>query len=95
MIASTDRASAASASGREAPTVSTHGALPGAVIPAYWVTPDGLRPLLPAEVTTTIPAATARLAASVSGSVSYDSYTPVATERFTTRMFSSSLFATT
>ena len=41
------------------------------------------------------PRADGRLAASVSGSELYDSYTPVATERFTTRMFSASLFVTT
>ena len=40
----------------DAPTVSTHGALPGAVMPPYCVAPCGLRPLLPAAATTTIPA---------------------------------------
>src|SRR5204863_4677252 len=57
----------------EAPTVSTHGALPGAVIPPYCVCACALRPRLPAAVTTTTPASTARLAASVNGSVAYDS----------------------
>ena len=73
----------------DAPTVSTHGALPGAVMPPYCVCPCEPRPLLPAAATTTMPASTARFAATVSGSVLYDSYTPVATDRLTTRMLSS------
>src|SRR6185436_595413 len=53
----------------EAPTVITHGALPGAPMPPYWGLPSGPRPRLPAAETTTSPASTARFAASVSGSV--------------------------
>src|SRR5512144_1061267 len=56
----------------EAPTVTTHGALPGAVTPPYCVRPCGFRPLLPADATTTMPASTTRLAATVSGSALYD-----------------------
>ena len=53
----------------EAPTVSTHGALPGAVMPPYCASPvTRSRPRLPAAVTTTMPESTARFAASVSGS---------------------------
>ena len=74
----------------EAPTVSTQGAFPGDVMPPYCVWLSGLRPLFPAAATTVIPARTARSAASVSGSVVYDSYTPVATERLITRIFSAS-----
>ena len=55
--------------GVDAPTVSTHGALPGDVMPPYCGCPFAFRPKLPAAVTTTIPASTARRAASVSGSV--------------------------
>ena len=51
----------------DAPTVSTQGALPGAVMPPYCVSPRSLRPKLPAAETTTMPASTARFAASVSG----------------------------
>ena len=53
----------------DAPTVSTHGALAGAVMAPYWGSPLALRPMLPAAATTTMPASTARLAARVSGSV--------------------------
>src|SRR5918994_5385445 len=60
----------------DAPTVRTHGALPGAVTPPYCIRPSALRPRLPAAAVTTIPSRTTRLAASVSGSESYDSYTP-------------------
>jgi hypothetical protein len=42
--------------------------------------------MLPAAATTTMPASTARFVASASGSVVYDSKTPVATERLMTRM---------
>ena len=54
-----------------APTVSTQGALPGAVMLPYCVfsARRSFCPRLPAAVTTTMPASTARLAASVSGSV--------------------------
>ena len=55
----------------DAPTVRTHGALPGAVMPPYCGWPCASRPGLPAAATTTMPASTARLAASVSGSVVY------------------------
>ena len=54
----------------DAPTVRTHGALPGDVMPPYWLSAVAFRPRLPAAATTTMPASTARLAASVSGSVS-------------------------
>src|SRR5437867_5088715 len=70
----------------EAPTVSTHGAFPGAVMPPYWIARWALRPRLPAALTTTTPARTARFAARVKGSVLYDSYTPAATDRLMTRM---------
>ena len=53
----------------EAPTVSTHGALPGEAMPPSCGCPAPSRPRLPAAATTTMPASTARLAASVSGSV--------------------------
>ena len=69
-----------------APTVRTHGALPGAVMPPYCVSPDPLRPKLPAADTTTMPASTARFAASVSGSDRYDSVTAAPTDRLMTRM---------
>src|SRR5439155_14439 len=68
----------------DAPTVSTQGAFPGAVMPPYWVDPCRPRPALPADATTTIPRSTTLLAATVSGSRLYDSYTPVATDRFAT-----------
>src|SRR5690349_7533059 len=71
----------------DAPTVSTQGAFPGAPTPPYSALPAGLRPRLPAAETTTMPASTARFAASVRGSVLYDSYTPAATERLMTRMW--------
>ena len=70
----------------EAPTVSTHGALPGATMPPYCGSPLAFFPRLPAAATTTTPASTTRLAASVSGSVRYDSVTDAPTERFTTRI---------
>ena len=57
----------------DAPTVITQGALPGAPMPPYCGLPSGPLPRLPAAETTTRPASTARLAASVSGSVVYDS----------------------
>src|SRR6266850_2351452 len=51
-----------------APTVSTQGALPGAVMPPYCALPVvGFFPMFPAAVTTTMPASTQRLVASVSG----------------------------
>jgi hypothetical protein len=50
---------------------------------------------LPAAATTTIPADTARFAASVKGSDSYDSCTAAAIDILTTRMFSALLLATT
>src|SRR3954470_5864291 len=53
----------------DAPTVSTHGALPGAATPPYWPCPLTPRPLLPAAATTTMPELTAASVASVSGSV--------------------------
>ncbi len=57
----------------EAPTVITQGALPGAPTAPYCGLPSGPVPRLPAAEMTTRPASTARLAASVSGSVLYDS----------------------
>ena len=51
-------------------------------------------PRLPAAATTTMPASTARLAASVSGSVSYDSVTRAPTERLMTRMLCATRLAT-
>src|SRR5688572_31570937 len=56
-----------------APTVRTQGAFPGDVIPPDCVSPSALRPRLPAEATTTMPACAARRAASASGSSKYDS----------------------
>ena len=53
----------------DAPTVRTQGALPGAVMPPYCGLPFAFFPRLPAAATTTMPASTARLAASASGSV--------------------------
>src|SRR5512138_3240610 len=70
----------------DAPTVSTHGALPGAVMPPHCVCPFADCPRLPAAATTTIPAFAARRAASVSGSSQYDSKTPEATDRLMTLM---------
>ena len=70
-----------------APTVSTHGAFPGQVMPPNCARAGRrFRPRLPAAATTTMPASTARLAACASGSVLYDSNTPDATERLMTRM---------
>src|SRR5262249_56795772 len=42
----------------DAPTVSTHGAFPGGVMPPYCGGPAGLRPLFPAAPPTNTPAAT-------------------------------------
>ena len=53
----------------DAPTVKTQGALPGAAMAPYCNCPSRFFPRLPAAVTTTIPASTARFAARVSGSV--------------------------
>src|SRR6185436_4526174 len=78
----------------DAPTVSTHGALPGDVTPPYWPCPLAPRPLLPAAATTTMPELTAVSAASVSGSASYDSDTDAAIDMLITRMFSAALLAT-
>src|SRR3954470_5776659 len=69
-----------------APTVSTQGALPGAVMAPYCSLPAALLPRLPAAVTTTTPESTTRLAARVNGSVLYDSVTAAPTETLTTRM---------
>src|SRR5919108_4675539 len=77
----------------DAPTVMTHGALPGALIPPYCGWPSAFRPRLPAAATTTTPASTRRLAARVSGSVQYDSCTAAPTETFTTRMLYAAWFA--
>src|SRR4029079_12079660 len=77
-----------------APTVMTQGALPGAPIAPYCVWPRLFLPWLPAAVTTTIPASTARFAARVNGSVLYDSVTAAPTERLMTRMLYADLFAT-
>src|SRR3954452_3461485 len=70
----------------EAPTVSTHGALPGAVIPPYCGWPAAFLPRLPAAVTTVIPRSVTRLAASVSGSVQNDSRMAAPTDMLTIRM---------
>ena len=76
----------------DAPTVSTHGALPGAVTPPYCVLPCAVAAVVAGGGDDDDARARPRAcAASVSGSVSYDSYTPVATDRLTTRMFSASL----
>src|SRR5438128_1459779 len=70
----------------DAPTVSTHGALPGAAMPPHCGKPAAFLPRLPAAVTTTTPLSTTRFAASVRGSVQNDSWTPAAIETFTTRI---------
>src|SRR5688572_14061189 len=55
---------------RSEPTVRADGALPGELIPAYPISPvTGFSPLLPADTTTTMPAATARSTAWTRGSV--------------------------
>ena len=53
----------------EAPTVSTQGALPGAVIAPYCSCPCAFLPMLPAAVTTVMPWSVTAFTASVSGSV--------------------------
>jgi UDP-N-acetylglucosamine 1-carboxyvinyltransferase len=60
--------------------------LPGAEIPPYCSRPSEFFPLLPAAVTTVIPRSVTFLAASVSGSVRYDSRMPAPTDILTTRM---------
>ena len=70
----------------DAPTVSTHGAFPGAVIPPYCVVPVGAPAVVAGGRDDDDAGRTARCAASVSGSVLYDSYTPAATDKLITRM---------
>src|SRR6185436_20051669 len=70
----------------DAPTVITHGALAGALMPPYCGSPALFFPKFPEAATTTTPASTTRLTASVSGSVQYDSLTAAPTDRLTTRM---------
>jgi hypothetical protein len=70
----------------EAPTVRTHGALPGAAIPPYCRWPRLFDPKLPAAATTVMPRSVSFLAASVKGSVQYYSFTLAPTDLFTTRM---------
>ena len=70
----------------EAPTVSTQGALPGAVIAPYCSSPAAFFPMLPAAVTTVMPWSVTALTASVSGSVQYDSRIAAPTDMLTTRM---------
>src|SRR5262245_52519670 len=70
----------------DAPTVRTHGALPGAVIAPYCSWSFWFFPRLPAAVTTVMPLSVTALAASVSGSVQYDSDTPAPTDMLTTLM---------
>ena len=65
--------------------MSTQGALAGAATPPYCVSPSSLLPKLPAAATTTMPASTARRAARVSGSDSYDSSTGAPIDRLITR----------
>ena len=77
----------------DAPTVMTQGALPGEPMAPYCGWPLAALPRLPAAATTTMPASTARFAASVSGSVVYDSVTAAPSERLMTRMFSAFLLA--
>src|SRR4026209_2302884 len=74
------------ASSLDAPTVSTHGALPGDVMPPVCFCPSLFCPRLPADATTTMPLSTARWPAGVGGSSQYDSNTPAATDRLMTRM---------
>src|SRR6185295_18154943 len=78
-----------------APTVSTHGALPGAVTAPYCRWPWAFLPMLPAAVTTVMPRSVTRLAASVSGSVQYDSWIAAPTDMLTTRMLYVVRLATT
>ncbi len=76
--------------------MSTQGALPGEVIAPYCGLPViRFFPRLPAAVTTTTPVSTTRFAASVSGSVMYDSVTCAPTDRLTTRMLYVVRFVTT
>src|SRR5262249_31338859 len=70
----------------DAPTVNTHGALPGAEMPPYCSWPRVFFPKLPAAVTTMMPWSVSRLHASVSGSVQYDSVMRAPTDMLTTRM---------
>jgi len=70
----------------DAPTVSTQGALPGAVMPPYCSLPSAFLPRLPAAATTVMPLSVSFLVASVSGSVQYDSWMPAPTDMLTTRM---------
>ena len=70
----------------DAPTVSAHGALPGAMMPPYCAPPFAFLPRLPAAVTTTMPLLVTARTASVNGSVQYDSRTAAPTDMFTTRM---------
>ena len=57
----------------DAPTVSTHGALPGAVMPPHCNWPALFFPWLPAAATTVMPLSVTAFAARVNGSVQYDS----------------------
>ena len=57
----------------EAPTVRTHGALPGAAMPPHCRLPSAFFPALPAAATTTMPLSVSALHARVNGSVQYDS----------------------
>src|SRR5215510_554626 len=58
-----------------APTVIAYGELPGEVMPPSIGAPLSAMPSLPADATTTIPAATARATAWHSGSISAGSFT--------------------
>jgi hypothetical protein len=69
-----------------APTVIALGALPGDEMLPSTGLPRSSLPALPAEATTTRPAATARSAATHSGSATHDSTTGWPSDRFMTRM---------
>src|SRR5260221_12741525 len=68
----------------DAPTVSTQGALAGAVMAPYCSWPAAFLPKLPAATTTVMPLSVTFFTASVSGSVQYDSRTGAPTDMFTT-----------
>ena len=83
LVGAIDRAGMA----RSPPRSPTHGAFPGAVMPPYWTAAGrDPHPRLPAAATTTSPASTARLVASVSGFRLTTPSIGSATDKLTTRM---------
>src|SRR5687768_12751837 len=69
-----------------APTVIAAGELPGDVTPATISTPSEPRPRLPADVTTTMPAATTRAMDEHIGSTAHGAVIGCPSERLTTRI---------